>query len=72
MKKPKLAILLILSVAAAMAVEISVFVIFAKTRLPPISVLASFAGFIPAFVIAGLAWTGKLPSTCRSANTARG
>jgi hypothetical protein len=55
-----------------MAVEISVFVIFAKTRLPPISVLASFAGFIPAFVIAGLAWTGKLPSTCRSANTARG
>ncbi len=70
MRKPKLAIFLSLSVVVAMAIETAVFVIFAKTHFPPISVLASFAAFIPAVVIAGLAWTGKLPSNCRPVKTA--
>ena len=70
MRKPKLAIFLGLSVVVAMAIETAVFVIFAKTHLPPVPVLASFAAYIPAFVIAGLAWTGKLPSNGCSATAA--
>ncbi len=70
MRKPKLAIFLSLSVVVAMAIEVLTFAIFVKNHFPYAAVMGSFAAYVPAFVIAGLAWTGKLPSNCRPAKIA--
>jgi len=66
MPKRKLAVVLWLSIGVAAAVDMALVATLALEHRAFVGPLLGMTAFIPGFVIAGLAWQGRLPSGCRT------
>lgn len=64
MHKRKLAIVLMLTLGFAAAVDVSLIIALAVGHKPYMGPLTSLTAFIPGVVVAVLAWQGKAPSGC--------
>ncbi len=67
MPKPKLAMVLFLSIGMGAAIDMAFAFSLALEHKAFVIPLASMTGFIPALVIARLAWQGRLAPSCRTA-----
>jgi hypothetical protein len=65
MRKRNLAVVLMSSLGLAVAVDLSLVLSLALEHRAYIIPLASVSAFIPGFVVAALAWQGRLPSSCK-------
>ena len=66
MPKRKLAVVLALSMVSVGAANVLLAVALAHEHRPSVIPLASLTACIPGFVVAALAWQGRLPSRCRA------
>lgn len=67
MPKRKLAIVLLLTIGLATAVDTALVVSLALEHKAFAIPLVGMTAFMPGLVIAGLAWQGRLPSRCARA-----
>ena len=68
MPKRKLAVILALSMGMAGAIDIALVVFVALQHKVFAIPLLGMTAFIPGLVMAGLAWEGRLPSSCRTSD----
>ena len=65
MQKRTLALVLIASMSGVLLVDLGLALALASAHKSYVGALAGLTGTIPGFVIAGLAWRGKLPERRR-------
>ena len=65
MPKRRLALILFVSMSAVVAVQLVLMLVLAGAHKPYMTLVAGLTGTIPGFVIASLAWRGRLPSACK-------
>ena len=66
MPKRKLAVVLFSTLGMAAILDLALALGLAMAHKPYIGPLAGLSAFIPGFVVAALAWQGRLPSRCGS------
>ena len=67
-QKRKLAIILAVSMGSLAAIEVLLAVGLALEHGPYVIPLASITACVPGFVVAALAWRGRLPSKCSASS----
>ena len=65
MPKRRLALVLFASMFAVVAILLTLMLVLAGANTPYLSLVAGLPTLIPGFVVATLAWRGKLPSACK-------